>query len=145
MEKSSGRLLSLDVFRGVTIAGMILVNSPGHRSAYHQLYHSAWNGCTFADLVFPFFVYIVGVSLVFSISKRPPPFLRCHPSEAELHPMSHVQNSAFIKVVGVWYIVRFGISFPMKGAIFMQPRASYAVFGSSEMPFVSICEPLSTI
>jgi len=67
---SSGRLLSLDVFRGITIAGMILVNSPGNETSYTQLDHSTWNGCTLTDLVFPFFVFIVGVSLVFSLSKR---------------------------------------------------------------------------
>jgi predicted acyltransferase len=69
-DKSSGRLLSLDVFRGITIALMILVNSPGNQTAYSQLDHSEWNGCTLTDLVFPFFVFIVGVSLVFSLSKR---------------------------------------------------------------------------
>jgi len=66
----SQRLLSLDVFRGLTIAGMILVNSPGNDTAYRQLDHSAWNGLTFTDLVFPFFVFIVGVSLVFAFTKR---------------------------------------------------------------------------
>ena len=64
------RLLSLDVFRGLTIVGMILVNSPGNHTAYAQLDHSTWNGCTLADLVFPFFIFIVGVSLVFSLSKQ---------------------------------------------------------------------------
>jgi predicted acyltransferase len=64
------RLLSLDVFRGLTIASMILVNSPGNKTSYAQLDHSEWNGCTFTDLVFPFFVFIVGVSLVFSLSKQ---------------------------------------------------------------------------
>lgn len=63
------RLLSLDVFRGFTIALMILVNSPGNQSPYSWLEHSPWNGCTLADLVFPFFVFIVGVSSVFSLSK----------------------------------------------------------------------------
>jgi predicted acyltransferase len=67
---TKSRLLSLDVFRGLTIAGMVLVNSPGNETAYTQLDHSAWDGCTFTDLVFPFFVFIVGVSLVFSLSKR---------------------------------------------------------------------------
>jgi len=63
------RLLSLDVFRGIAIALMILVNSPGNSSAYTWLHHSEWNGCTLADLVFPFFLFIVGVSLVFSLTK----------------------------------------------------------------------------
>lgn len=67
--KYNSRLLSLDVFRGITIALMILVNSPGNQTAYAWLSHSAWNGCTLADMVFPFFLFIVGVSLVFSLSK----------------------------------------------------------------------------
>src|SRR5579872_346808 len=62
--------MSLDVFRGMTIAFMIIVNSPGNDTAYAPLDHAAWNGLTPTDWVFPFFVFIVGVSLVFSISKR---------------------------------------------------------------------------
>jgi len=69
-KKSSKRLLSLDVFRGLTIAGMILVNSPGNNTAWWPLDHAEWNGVTPTDLVFPFFVFIVGVSLVFSLRKR---------------------------------------------------------------------------
>ena len=68
--KAGSRLLSLDVFRGITIALMIVVNTPGNNEAYTQLDHSAWNGCTLTDLVFPFFLFIVGVSVVFSLSKR---------------------------------------------------------------------------
>lgn len=64
------RLLSLDVFRGITIAGMILVNSPGNGTAYAPLEHAEWHGWTPTDLIFPFFVFIVGVSLVFSLTKR---------------------------------------------------------------------------
>ncbi len=64
------RLLSLDVFRGLTIIGMIIVNSAGNNTAYPFVSHSEWNGCTLADLVFPFFVFIVGVALVISLTKR---------------------------------------------------------------------------
>ena len=64
------RLLSLDVFRGITIMIMILVNSPGNRTSFAMLDHSAWNGCTLADLVFPFFVFIVGVSSVLTLAKQ---------------------------------------------------------------------------
>lgn len=63
------RILSLDVFRGLTIALMILVNSPGNNTAYAWLEHSTWDGCTLADLVFPFFIFIIGVSCVLSLSK----------------------------------------------------------------------------
>ncbi|PHI19100.1 hypothetical protein CEQ90_14380 [Lewinellaceae bacterium SD302] len=64
------RLLSLDMFRGLTIAGMILVNDPGSWShVYAPLRHASWDGCTPTDLVFPFFVFIVGVSMFFSLGK----------------------------------------------------------------------------
>jgi predicted acyltransferase len=64
------RLLSLDVFRGFTIAGMILVNNPGSWSnLYWPLEHAPWFGWTPTDLVFPFFLFIVGTSLAFSLRK----------------------------------------------------------------------------
>lgn len=62
------RLISLDVFRGLTIALMIIVNSPGNAFPYSWLDHSVWNGCTLADLVFPFFIVIVGISSVLALS-----------------------------------------------------------------------------
>ena len=66
----SMRLTSLDLFRGVTIAAMILVNSPGNDHPYWPLEHAEWNGWTPTDLIFPFFLFIVGVSLVFSSESR---------------------------------------------------------------------------
>ena len=68
--ESPSRLLSLDVFRGLTIAAMVLVNSPGNNTAWWPLDHAEWSGMTPTDLVFPFFVFILGVSLVFSLRKR---------------------------------------------------------------------------
>ncbi|MEM9836032.1 MAG: DUF5009 domain-containing protein [Bacteroidota bacterium] len=66
----SQRLLSLDAFRGFTIAGMILVNDPGTWAhVYPPMRHASWDGCTPTDLVFPFFVFIMGVSMYFSLSK----------------------------------------------------------------------------
>jgi predicted acyltransferase len=63
MEKSE-RLVSLDVFRGITIAGMILVNNPGSWGyVYPALGHASWHGVTPTDLIFPFFLFIVGVAL----------------------------------------------------------------------------------
>ncbi len=68
---SPERLQSLDFFRGLTIAGMILVNNNGDwKVAYPALQHSQWNGWTPTDLVFPFFVFIVGVSMVYSFRTR---------------------------------------------------------------------------
>ena len=64
------RLLSLDVLRGITIAGMILVNNPGSWGhVYAPLLHAEWFGLTPTDLVFPFFMFIMGVSMYFSLRK----------------------------------------------------------------------------
>ncbi len=69
MEKTQ-RYIALDVLRGLTVAMMILVNNPGNWSyVYAPLLHSQWNGCTPTDLVFPFFLFVVGVSLYFSFNK----------------------------------------------------------------------------
>jgi predicted acyltransferase len=65
-----GRLQSLDIFRGATIASMILVNNPGSSPSYAQLEHAAWHGWTFTDTVFPFFLWIVGVAMTLSTAKR---------------------------------------------------------------------------
>ncbi|HEY1265503.1 MAG TPA: DUF5009 domain-containing protein [Terriglobales bacterium] len=66
-----GRLLSLDLLRGATIGFMILVNNAGDEaSAYWPLKHAEWNGWTPTDLVFPFFLFIVGVSMAFSMASR---------------------------------------------------------------------------
>jgi predicted acyltransferase len=65
------RLLSLDVFRGITVAAMILVNNPGDWGhIYAPLEHAEWNGCTPTDLIFPFFLFIVGVSIVFALENK---------------------------------------------------------------------------
>jgi predicted acyltransferase len=64
------RLQSLDVFRGVTIAAMLLVNNPGTaKFHYHALQHAEWDGCQPADLIFPFFLFIVGVAITYSVTK----------------------------------------------------------------------------
>ena len=68
---AASRLLSLDVFRGVTIAAMMLVNNPGSWSAaYPPLLHAEWHGWTFTDTIFPFFLWIVGVAVPLSTSRR---------------------------------------------------------------------------
>lgn len=62
------RLLALDILRGITIAGMILVNNPGSWGhIYAPLAHASWNGLTPTDLVFPFFMFIMGISTYFSL------------------------------------------------------------------------------
>ena len=64
------RLTSLDVFRGFAIILMILVNNPGGREYYGFLQHSPWNGWTLADLGFPFFIFILGAAIPYSLSGR---------------------------------------------------------------------------
>ena len=70
LNKQSNRLLSLDAFRGLTIVAMIIVNSNLGQNIYPWIDHSPWNGCTAADLVFPFFIFIMGISLTFSLSNE---------------------------------------------------------------------------
>ena len=71
LSPASPRLKSIDVFRGATIAAMILVNAQfSHEESYRQLAHAAWNGWTFADTIFPCFLFIVGVSLTLSTASR---------------------------------------------------------------------------
>ena len=68
---TSNRIIGVDVFRGLTIAAMILVNYPGSYSyKYAPLAHSQWHGITPADFIFPFFIFIVGVSIALSYSKQ---------------------------------------------------------------------------
>ncbi|MDE6097405.1 MAG: DUF5009 domain-containing protein [Muribaculaceae bacterium] len=69
-KKSGNRLLALDIMRGITIAGMLLVNNPGSwGEIYAPLRHAEWHGLTPTDLVFPFFMFIMGVSTWFSLKK----------------------------------------------------------------------------
>ena len=68
MAENKQRLLSLDILRGITVAGMILVNN-GYGESFEMLQHVEWNGMTPCDLVFPFFLFIMGVSTYLSLSK----------------------------------------------------------------------------
>jgi predicted acyltransferase len=68
---SPNRLIFLDVFRGMTVAGMVLVNNPGSWAhIYWPLEHAEWNGWTPTDLIFPFFLFIVGVAIPLAFGKR---------------------------------------------------------------------------
>ena len=70
MSDPTGRLDSLDAFRGFTIAAMVLVNNPGDWSnLYSQLAHAHWHGWTFTDTIFPFFLFIGGVSMALSLGR----------------------------------------------------------------------------
>ncbi|GJM36187.1 MAG: hypothetical protein DHS20C18_51880 [Saprospiraceae bacterium] len=70
-DKKGQRLRALDIFRGLTVAAMILVNNPGDWSTvYPPLLHTKWNGCTIADLIFPFFLFIVGLSISLALGNQ---------------------------------------------------------------------------
>jgi predicted acyltransferase len=70
MKDTGTRLTSLDAFRGFTIAAMVLVNNPGDwGKLYPQLAHAKWNGWTFTDTIFPFFLFIGGVSMALSLGR----------------------------------------------------------------------------
>lgn len=102
--KTSNRLLALDVMRGITIAGMIMVNNPGSWSnVYEPLYHAQWNGLTPTDLVFPFFMFIMGISTYISLSKFNFEFSR--PIAIKI-----IKRTAVIFLIGV-VLAWFGTSF----------------------------------
>ena len=68
---TSKRILSVDIFRGITIATMIMVNNPGTWAAiYPPFKHAEWHGLTATDLIFPFFLFIVGMSISFAYTKK---------------------------------------------------------------------------
>ena len=92
------RLTSLDVFRGLAIASMLLVNNPGSWSyIYPPLKHAEWHGCTPTDLVFPNFLFIVGVAMAFSLSK----YKRSGEAPAIALYKRILQRSAFLFGLGV--------------------------------------------
>ena len=94
---ATNRLFSLDVFRGATIAAMILVNNPGNDFAYAPLNHAQWNGWTPTDLIFPFFLFIVGVSLTLSFRSR------MGKGESRRELLIHsVRRSAIIFLIGLF-------------------------------------------
>lgn len=67
----SERITAIDVLRGITVAGMLVVNDPGDAAhVFAPFAHSVWNGCTLADLVFPFFLFVVGITTHLSLSRR---------------------------------------------------------------------------
>ena len=98
MTNTTNRIVSLDVFRGLTIAGMTLVNNPGTWSSIHwPLEHAEWNGWTPTDLVFPFFVFISGVSIPLAFANR----LERGGNRRELH-LKVIKRTLIIFALGVF-------------------------------------------
>lgn len=95
---SDNRLLSLDVFRGITIAGMVLVNNPGTWGAiYSPLKHAEWHGWTPTDLIFPFFLFIVGVAIPLAFARR----LEESGSQCDLY-LKIIRRSLIIFALGIF-------------------------------------------
>lgn len=92
--RQNNRLLSLDILRGITIAGMIMVNNPGSGFVYAPLSHAHWHGLTPTDLVFPFFMFIMGVSTFMSLRK-----FHFHPSKVAIWKI--VRRTVLIFVIGL--------------------------------------------
>ena len=104
MSPGTARLWSLDAFRGLTIAAMLLVNNPGRWSdtfIYPPLRHAAWNGWSPTDLIFPNFLFIVGVALVFSFTRR----LEGGTSRGQL--WNHVWRRSLVLVLLGLFLSRF--------------------------------------
>jgi len=121
--------MSLDLFRGATIAGMILVNNAGDESSsYWPLKHAEWNGWTPTDLVFPFFLFIVGVAMAFSFSSR----LQRGASRSEL--LKHV----------LWRgLALFALGMFLNGFPDQYHLASWRVYGVLQR--IAICYVISAI
>jgi predicted acyltransferase len=127
--RSTSRLMSLDLFRGATIAGMILVNNAGDEpNSYWPLKHAEWNGWTPTDLVFPFFLFIVGVAMVFSFDSR----LKRGASRVEL--LRHV----------LWRgLALFALGMFLNGFPNQYQLASWRVYGVLQR--IAICYVISAI
>ncbi len=109
----AGRLLSLDVFRGLTIAAMVLVNNPGTwQAVYAPLQHAKWDGWTPTDLVFPFFVFIVGVAIPLAFERRK----TAGGSQRDLYSKI-ARRTAIIFALGLWLN-----AFPFTGPWFSHLR-----------------------
>ena len=97
------RILSLDILRGITIAGMILVNNPGSWShIYAPLRHAEWSGLTPTDLVFPFFMFIMGISTYISLRKY-----NFEPSAPALFKIARRTVLIFLVGLAIGWFARF--------------------------------------
>jgi predicted acyltransferase len=140
LKAKAARLLSLDFFRGFTVAAMILVNNPGSWAhIYAPLEHSAWHGCTPTDLVFPFFLFIVGVSIVYAMESR-----KANPALHGAMLLSILRRAVTIIFLGmclslVWnfdlahlripgVLFRIGVVFGISSLIYLKTTTKVQVF-----------------
>ncbi len=136
-----GRVVSIDLLRGLTIAFMILVNDPGDwEHVYSQLDHATWNGWTLTDLVFPTFLFVVGASTVFSIEARE------RKGDTRLTLAGHMVARAgklfllktvlslipyfhytHMRIFGV--LTRIALCYPLAGLVLLRTRDKRVLFG----------------
>jgi predicted acyltransferase len=129
----NNRLLSLDFFRGLTVAGMILVNNPGDWGhVYAPLLHAQWNGCTPTDLVFPFFLFIVGVSISFAMGKTKPPLIKIVRRAAILFALGMILSLypkfdfAYVRIPGV--LQRIALVYLVASLIFLHTNHKTQIY-----------------
>jgi predicted acyltransferase len=120
------RLLSLDVFRGLTVAAMVVVNNPGTwQAVYPPLRHADWHGWTPTDVIFPFFLFIVGAAIPFALPPRPsrPLIARIARRAAVIFVLGLVLNAAFdfdpatIRIPGV--LQRIAVCYLLAAVLFI--------------------------
>ena len=115
---ASQRLLSLDVMRGLTIAGMILVNTPGSWAhIYPPLEHAEWHGLTPTDLVFPFFLFMVGISITLALGRRVEQGIDQGPLVGKI-----VKRAAIIYVLGIFLTLFPAFDFSNLRVVGVLPR-----------------------
>lgn len=139
--KTENRLLALDVFRGITIAGMILVNDPGSWSAvYAPLCHASWNGLTPTDLVFPFFMFIMGISMYFSLRRYNSLFSRGAVTKI-------FRRAVLIFLIGLginWFALWFGTFMSMgNGEFTFWERFTQNIFPVADIRILGVLQRLA--
>ena len=139
--KTENRLLALDVFRGITIAGMILVNDPGSWSAvYAPLCHASWNGLTPTDLVFPFFMFIMGISMYFSLRRYNSLFSRGAVTKI-------FRRAVLIFLIGLginWFALWFGTFMSMENGEFtFWERFTQNIFPVADIRILGVLQRLA--
>lgn len=134
------RLLSLDILRGITIAGMIMVNNPGSWGhIYAPLGHASWNGLTPTDLVFPFFMFIMGVSMYISLSKSNFEF-----STAYLSKLSRRSVLIFIIGIGIgWFSIVCNSVFNIGSDVPLWERFTSSVFPIDRIRILGVMQRLA--
>lgn len=141
MEQSK-RLLSLDVMRGITISGMILVNNPGSWGhIYTPLEHAQWNGMTPTDLVFPFFMFVMGISMYFSLKKYD-----FQPSKAALWKI--LRRTLVIFAIGIaigWFSILCSNVFNIGSDKTLAERFQHGIFPFERIRILGVLQRLALV